>query len=260
MFHPINAQALSKFNSKASMEFIEILENAIDSNIKDDNISISNKTIAPSSFRCMRRNWFRLIGAEKDEIPTPDRSLEFSAVIGQACHSMIQSLLDGTAFWVPVSQYLNMADVPYDFTCESSGYETKLSLLNPWPIRFACDGILQFPPEIMEDPYCLLEIKSCTSASFKELTDPKEKHIDQVKCYCSLLNLRRVLFVYIDRTYGDMKCYDVHVTEKDVDLVKEKFDKLMWHAKYSVAPDPLPKGDDWCTSNMCPYYKKCKSW
>ena len=28
----------------------------------------------------------------------------------------------------------------------------------------------------------------------------------------------------------------------------------------NLAPPALPKGDSWCTPNMCPYYKRCEEY
>lgn len=255
-FKPINALALSKFNSARSMNLLTAIEESIDKSIIEKNIEAANRTFAPSSFRCARLNWFRIRGIEKDKIATADRVLEFSSVIGTACHEMIQGYLCTTDYWVEVEDYLKQNPLHnLEYTCEHNGYETFFTVTHPYPVRFACDGVLSIDGE-----FCLLEIKSCTSDSFRDLTDPKSKHMDQVKCYCTLLELSRVIFIYIDRTYGDMKCYDVRITQIDKNEVTDKFNHVMWCVEYDIAPEPLPSGDSWCTSNMCPYYKKCKSW
>lgn len=254
MFRAMNAPALVKFNSKRSMDFIEAVEFQIDSEIVSANLEPKHRTFAPSSFRCPRINWFRIKGVQPDKIDTPDRNLKFYAEMGTACHNMLQGYISKMDYWYPVDEYLKDHPIDYEYTVESFGYEYRFNVTAPYPIRFACDGILRL------DEICLLEIKSCSTQSFCEITEPKPEHIDQVKCYCKFLGLRRVIFLYIDRVYGDMKAYDIRVSETDVEDIEKRLDEVMWSVEYDIAPEKLPKGDPWCTSNMCPYYKRCKSW
>ena len=256
-FTHLDSRAISRFNSSKSMDLLYGITSAIGDKIKKKNDHPSRRTLAPSAFRCKRKNFFRLMGVEKDEISSPDTELSFFTHVGTACHEFIQSALLLTHYWVDVNDYLKNNPLPDNFvyTIESKAYETQIMMTSPWPISFACDGILD-----VEGEHYLLEVKSCTSESFRNLTDPKDEHIDQVKCYCTLLGLSKVMFVYVDRTYGDIKCYEFSVSFDDKETVKSTFDDVVKSAKYSVAPEPLPKGDTWCTSNMCPYYKRCKSW
>lgn len=254
MFRAMNAPALAKFNSTRSMNFVDAIESMIDSEIVAENSEPKHRTFAPSSFRCPRISWFRIKGVQPDTIESPDRNLKFYADMGTACHEMLQSYISKMDCWYPVDKFLKDNPIDYTYTYESSGYETKFDITSPYPIRFACDGILKL------DETCLLEIKSCNTQSFTDLTDPKPHHLDQVKCYCTILNLRRVIFIYIDRTFGDIKSYDIKISENDIDEVQKRLDSVMWSVEYNIAPDKLPKGDSWCTSNMCPYYKRCKEW
>lgn len=254
MFKAMNAPALVKFNSQRSMKLIDDIEAFIDSQIVSENLEPKHRTFAPSSFRCPRINWFRLKGVQPDKIETPDRNLKFYASMGTACHEMLQGYLSKMDCWYPMDKFLVDHPLDCEYTSELHGYETRFNVTSPYPIRFACDGILQL------DETCLLEIKSCSTQSFCELTDPKPQHIDQTKCYCKFLGLRRVIFIYIDRTFGDIKAYDSKISESDIDEVTKTLDSVMWSVEYDIAPERLPKGDSWCTSNMCPYYKRCKSW
>ena len=121
------------------------------------------------------------------------------------------------------------------------------------PIRFACDGIVK-----IGDEYYLLEIKTSEYSSFKSLDAPKEQHIDQVKCYCSLLGLRKALVFYIERSTGETKCFEVVLSDEDVAKTFEKIRRVLQSVEDNVAPPRLPSGDYWCT--YCKYKIRCSQW
>lgn len=256
-FRSVDAKSLCRFNSALSSSFLDTLDNKIDSEIQEDNNHIKHKTFAPSSFRCSRLMWFRLRGVQPDPIDKPDKMLKFSAEVGTALHQVYQNYISKMLGddWIAVKDYLKENPVEGKYTLEEEGFESLLEFTDPYPIRFACDGILRISGE-----YYLLEIKTSGSDSFRDLRDPKPQHIDQVKCYCAMLGLKKVLYLYIDRTWGDTKCYEYTVKDRDIQEVIQRFSNVMWAAEYNIAPDRLPKGDSWCTSNMCPYYKRCKEW
>lgn len=257
-FRTVDFDHLVKFNSSTSSEFIDIYEGQVNAQIIANQQEPSQRTFAPSSFRCDRRSWFRLRGVEPDKLERPDPILQFSADIGTACHRLIQSTLKNALKedWIEVSDYLASHPIPYEYSLEPSedSLETRVTIVSP-PVRFACDGIVR-----RNDTYYLLEIKTAEFSTWNDLTQPKSEHIDQVKCYCSLLGLQKVLFVYQDRQYGSVKCYEVDVTEADVQYVINKMNHVMEYVEYNLAPDALPKGDAWCTPARCPYYRKCSEW
>lgn len=245
------------FNSDSSAKLLYLYESIVDREIQDDNLKVKHKTFAPSMFRCDRVNWFRLRGTQPDAISTPDKALDFTAKIGTACHEIIQSRLSRElrADWLDVSLWIkDHVNPDFNYTTKVSGYETLVEFTNP-PVRFACDGLVRFNGKVY-----LLEIKSSEYTSFDNLVAPKPKHIDQVKCYSSLLNVPDVLFIYIDRQYGGMKCFEMHVNENQMQEVRDKMARIMDLVEANIAPDGLPKGDPDCSSNMCPYYKVCKQW
>lgn len=251
-----NNQHLAKFNSSDSSEFLDLYEDARDAKILSAFDDIANKTFAPSSFRCKRIQWFRLRGVEPDRPKTADSVLDFTAVVGTALHKMIQVTLKerlGDA-WVDVGQYIQ-ENLPnpekYSLTKTEDSLETQVEIEDP-PVRFSCDGIVKW-----KDEYVLLEIKSSEFSSWQELTDPKPQHIDQTKCYCALLNLQKVFFMYIDRQYGGVKCYEVTHPMNNTETILNEMKEVQEFAEYHICPDPLPKGDSWCTESHCKYYKKC---
>ncbi len=255
-FRGWNAQHLAKFNSADSCEFLNLYEDARDAKILAEYDDPSHKTFAPSSFRCKRIQWFRLRGVQPDKPKTADAVLNFTAVVGTSLHKMIQETLKDClgSSWIDVETYIKQnlcSPTLYRCTQSIDSLETQVELTDP-PVRFACDGIIYWKGE-----YVLVEIKSSEFSSWQDLTDPKPQHIDQTKCYCALLNIHRVFFIYIDRQYGGVKCYDVKYTSTELDCVWSDMHDVQEMAEYHLCPEPLPKGDSWCTESHCKYYKKC---
>ena len=220
----------------------------------------SHKTFAPSALRCKRRSWFRLRGTQPDKPRSADRILEFTAEVGTACHSMIQeriirALNNCDQFqWIDVVEYLHERDFysKFDIHTLKNGYETQIEFTDP-PVRFAVDGLLRYSGE-----FCLFEIKTCEYTSWNDLTAPKEEHIDQFRAYCTLLDVNRGFFFYVDRQYGGVKCFEIQVSDSEQQEIMDMFKEVQQYAEFGIAPDPLPTGDKWCTPNFCPYYEKCK--
>lgn len=253
-FRTSNSQHLAKFNSSTSADFLDSYTTYVADKIQSDAEQIPHKTFAASSFRCERWSWFRIRGT-KPEIATVDKDLNFTADIGTACHRIIQTNLKSMLAddWISVTDHIHSIEFSYEYTVESSGdgLETMVEILNP-PIRFACDGIIR-----LNNKLYLLEIKTSEYNAWNDLIEPKSHHVDQVKCYSTLLQLPNVLFLYQDRQYGGLKCFEIKISAPDMQMVKERFARVLDLAKKNLAPDPLPKGDKWCTSAMCPYYKVC---
>lgn len=249
-----------KFNSAASSELLELYNNILDTEIQNENAEPKHRTFAPSAMRCDRISWFRLRGTQPDKIASPDKGLAFAAQIGTACHEAIQERLSTYLKddWISVEDYVSsnperFAD--YDWSFTHKGFETLIDMKAPYPVRFACDGIFRF-----NDTIRLLEIKTAEFASLNDLTGPKEKHLDQVKCYATLLQIPDVIFLYQDRQYGELKCFEINVNMIEQRTLRERMSNVMHLAEVNIAPEGLPKGDPDCTSNMCPYYKVCREW
>lgn len=255
-FRQIDTKHIARFNSATSSEFLEFYESFVDSKILNKSFEPASKTFAPSSFRCMRRSWFRLRGVQPDVPNSADRKLDFSASIGTACHRIIQANLKEALKndWVSVSDYLRDNPIGYACSLEEDGLETKVSIPDI-PIRFACDGIIRWKGKLY-----LLEIKTSEFGSFQELTDTKPQHVDQIKVYASLLKLKNILVVYQDRMYGEFKVYEMTVSDSDIDSVFSTIEYVKQCVEFEIAPDGLPLNDPWCTPNMCDYYQKCKEY
>lgn len=255
-FRPANISAHTmKFNSAASGEFIELYEKLIDDEIIKESSQPKHQSFAPSQMRCDRISWFRLRGVQPDKVSIPDRTLDFSAKVGTACHEIIQNRLAhcSDVEWLSPNQFLS--DQSYDFSYDKNGYEYQIEIRYPFPIRFACDGIIRFQGKVY-----LLEIKTSEFSSFQELIEPKPKHMDQIRCYATLLDVDNVLVLYVDRQYGSLKCFEIVISDGEKQAVRDKMTHVMDLVEANIAPEKLPKGDPDCNSNMCPYYEKCKQW
>lgn len=224
--------------------------------ILDGESAIPSRTFAPSQIRCKRVSWFRLRGVQPEKEEVVNRSMNFTAQIGTACHRNIQEVLSKKLGkdWIDVEEYLKSADRPYEYSCNKNGFETMIEIQNP-PIKFAPDGIIFYKGE-----YRLLEIKTSEYSSFDKLTEPKPYHIDQVKCYGTLLNIHNAIVLYQDRQYGNFKCYEVKITDSDMQQMWAMFADVIKHVEMNIAPEKLPAGDHHCSPSMCRYYNRCKEW
>ena len=256
-FKPLNLDAHTfRFDSASGCDLIDLYEKAADAEIRESDEQVKHKTFAPSSFRCKRLNWFRLRGVQPDKIDQTDLVLDFSAHIGESCHRLIQSRLSRALGndWISVERHFSEFPPEFKYTLEANGFETFVEINDP-PVRFACDGIIQ-----LNGKRYLLEIKSSEYASFNDLLAPKPHHVTRVKCYATLMNISDVLMVYIDRQYGTLKCFEIHVSLSDMQQIRDDMKEVQEAVETNLAPEGLPVGDSWCRSNMCPYYKVCKEW
>ena len=193
-------------------------------------------------------------------ITNPDMTLDFTAQVGTACHEAIQKRLSENlgSDWIEVQDWINSNPElfsSYEMNITKEGYESRVEMTKPFPIRFGCDGIIRF-----KDKVRLLEIKTSEFSSLNDLIEPKPIHIDQIKCYSMLLHIPDVLFLYQDRNYGGLKCFEVNVTLQDWESLRQRMWKVMDLVEANIAPEGLPKDDAACSQNMCPYWKVCKSW
>lgn len=255
-FRGANLSRLARFNSSASSDFVDSFEKFWQDEIAARNVEPKHQTFAPSSFRCPRIQWFRLRGVQPDKIKSPDTTLDFTAVLGTAIHEFVQNKVSRMpdVRWIDVTDHLKEVNPDYKYEVTKKGYETQIEIFDP-PVRFACDGII----EVTGQRY-LLEIKSSEFSSFDDLTNAKPQHVDQTKIYGTLLHLNKVLFLYVDRQYGGLKCYEQDITLADKDKVNNTIKYVQDCVNSYIAPEGLPLGDNWCTRSMCPYFDKCQEW
>jgi CRISPR/Cas system-associated exonuclease Cas4 (RecB family) len=246
----------ARFNSSNSCEFLTLYENALDETILEGESSKPSRTFAPSPIRCKRVSWFRLRGVEPEQETIVDRKLNFTAKIGTACHQNIQELLSKKfgADWIDPEAYLKSKNLPYKYSCIKNGLETQIEIFDPVPIKFAPDGII-----FWKGKYWLLEIKTSEYSSFDKLEYPKSQHLDQIKCYATILDIHNVLVLYQDRMYGGLKCYEVTVADCDMQEIWDMFKEVQDCVSKNIAPSK-PVNQNYCSPSYCRYYNKCKEW
>lgn len=243
-----------RFNSQTSLNFLDRYEEFRDSKRIEEANKKPSESIAPSSFYCDRLSWFRLRGVDPDKDQHPDSALDWRAKIGTEIHRLIQSDLEELLQddWIQPEDYLRDNPISYRYTSERFGYETRFNFTD-LNIKFACDGIIR-----LDGKYYLLEIKTIESSTFENISDSEPRHRDQVKCYCALLNLDGVIFIYVDRTSGNLKCFELQIKQSDKDAVFKRIDNIHKAVETNIAPDRLPFGDNRCS--YCKYKKRCKDW
>lgn len=255
-FKSLESIQLARFNSADSNDFLDFYEGALDESILEGESETPSRTFAPSQIRCKRVSWFRLRGVAPEKEIVVDRALNFTAKIGTACHQNIQEVLSKKlgADWIDVDDYLKSHKTDYEYKCIKNGYETQVEIFKPVPIKFAPDGII-----FWKGKYWLLEIKTSEYSSFDKLSAPKPHHLDQIKAYATLLGIHNVLVLYQDRMYGNLKCYSVNVTDKDMEQIWCMFNEVLDCVDKNIAP-PKPDNTRYCTPSYCRYYNKCKEW
>ena len=198
MFKPVNTNQYVTFNSDASNRLLTIYSSFLHNKVQEESMRPRSHTFAPSGVRCQRKSWFRLRGTTPDLVEHPDMTLNFTATVGTLLHQHIQSNLQDALKddWVLVPDYLRSNPISYKYDLKVGEYETKVSILKP-PVSFACDGIIRINGKIY-----LLEIKTSEYSSWANLTEAKPHHIDQITTYGTLLGIKNVLFMYVDRQYG----------------------------------------------------------
>lgn len=243
------------FNSALSSNFRDMYDSFIQKELKEESHKVPHKTFAPSQMKCDRLSFFRLRGAEPDKDSNLSTVSKFQAELGECIHLMVQKRLKDNlgSQWINVSDYLEYRGILDKFiVTKKSDYETFLECLDP-PVRFACDGILK-----IGDKYYLLEIKTCESNSLRKLGEPKPQHVDQVTAYSMLLEIDDVIFLYVDRQFGDFKVFEYNVSSLSKLNLKSRVEYVINSVSANVAPSRLPSGDIFCS--YCKYKSRCKEW
>ena len=253
-FVSYSQRRMSRFNSTLSLDFLEKYEDFRDAKLAEERSRVPSKCFAPSSFRCKRKSWFRLRGTEPDPSFQIDSQLEFTAKLGEFIHKHVQANLQELygEQWANVEDYLSTMYDPDCFEVEHSEYETKV-FLSEVPIKFSVDGLLNIDGE-----YVVIEIKSVERSTFEGLTEQRKQDEDQAICYCTFLNVSKVLFIYVDRQFGNMKCYEFNVKDYQIQAVKDNIASIKKDVELNIPSERLPKGDKWC--GMCVYKQRCNQW
>lgn len=256
-FQPINIRSIARFNSANSSGFLTFLESTIQRDVNAEAAEKPSQNIAPSSSWCPRINWFRLRGTDPDPVDHDnDPAISFYAMIGTAVHRWLQDIMVNNLKedWISIPDYIAshaIKDVEME-DCDDSA-ETKLTWTDV-PMRMAVDGVIRW-----NGSEYLIEIKTVDYGTFQNLTDPKPFHIQQTKYYCERLKLNKVLFLYVDRTSGNIKVYEQSYSGPELEAVSAEIQEIVKYSQVGIAPDK-PSDTSRCNSNWCAYCKTCKEW
>lgn len=253
MFKSLDFNHTSSFNSDNSFNLIDTINKAIDIRCVLRATQPHKQVFAPSSAYCDRKIWFRFRGVNPDTPTSTDYYNEFVKMIGDACHIYIQSLLKETLGedWIDVGEYLKGINTPYEYTTEVDGYETHVAINDP-PICFSVDGIIKYRGKLY-----LIEIKSLEHNSFSEIFEPRERDVSQTATYQLLLGIEDVMYIYIDRLYGNVKCFEYRNSIKPFDDIVNHCREIKQMADAMIAP---PKCYLPSVCSMCEYKQRCKEW
>lgn len=245
---------IARFNSATSSEFMSFYQNFVIQKIVKEKSKTPEPVFRPSSFRCDRMCWFMIRGVEPDDIGNPDPVMQHKADVGTGCHRVIQgNLIEALGDdWIDVEQHLKDNPMPWEYTLTREGPECAIRIPE-LQFKFSCDGIVRW-----KGKKYLLEVKTVEPGPLEEMVDPRFDHIDQVKCYATMLGLDGVLFLYQDRTFGNLKCYEVNIPIEDKTFVLDKVTRIRRMRDDNIAPPKLESGDRTCSG--CGYKLKCKQW
>jgi len=221
-----------------------------------------SKYYKPSSFRCLRNMYFTRMGAEMDTKPTEYKMIGM-ADTGTRRHEAIQEILlsmkDLGYDWeyVDVAEYVRKKqEFGKCLTLQIKGvagaethlFDTQLE------VSFRCDGIIR---KISTNEYYLFEFKNQTSFKYagKECVD--DAHVDQVTCYCTLLDLEKAFVLYENRDVCELECPEVFiVTDKmKQELCINRILECESYVEKMIAP---PMTEDKKNCRWCPYSTICK--
>lgn len=216
----------------------------------------------PSSFTCMRGMYFTRTSAPTDPQTTDYQSVGM-ADTGTRRHEAIQEVL------------LHIKELGYDWEyvdvetyvrkkqkfgkCKTlvikgkDGAETKL-FDTALKVSFRCDGIIR---RISTDEYFLFEFKNQVSFKYADKVCVDEAHVDQVTCYCTLLDLDKAFVLYENRDTCTLECPEIfEVTDKmKQELCIDKIMTCEGYVERMIAP---PMTDNKKNCRWCPYKTICR--
>lgn len=216
----------------------------------------------PSSMNCMRNMYFTRIKCPKDETVV-DYQLVGMADTGTRRHEAIQDILcdmESMGYdWKYIDVESYVLEKQKNNKCQDlkiigkSGAETHLLDTN-LHVSFRADGIVQ---QISTGDYYLFEFKNQTSFKYRDKICIDEEHINQVVCYCTLLDLDKAMVLYENRDICELTCPQIlEVTEQmKQDLC---IGKLLECEEYvrNLTPPPKCSDDKYC--KWCEYKRSCR--
>ena len=235
--------------------FLSDLERSIEIDDKKNSRKPS-ETYKPSSMTCMRNMYYQRTGAEQDE---GDSSYMLVNICnsGSDIHERIQKAVCGMlengmdCEYVDVAEYVKSRELNDIEIVSKQGMETKL-FHKKWKVSFLCDGIIKY-----RGRYYILELKTENANKFMMRKGVDPKHYMQGTAYATMLEIDKVIFVYISRDMLNMKSF---MFEPTMDM-EYKFVNQIESCEHFVEAGevpPKPENADNKFCQYCAYAKRCK--
>lgn len=188
--------------------------------------------IHPSSIRkeCVRKVYYDLTGAESNSTSGHSAGL--------------QRIFDVGTFWhIYVQHKLHQSEIPF---------KSEVPVINEdLFINGSTDGVLS-----LEEDY-LLEIKSMMSFQFSKLTTPVEDHVFQASLYATVLGIKNIVFLYINKDSGEFKEYIVKTSKPLVREAVQIISDVKKAVEEKTAPNRVCLNEYTNVALACPYRDTC---
>lgn len=235
-------------------EFLNDLKWSIEESERK-NQQLPSRSYKPSSMNCIRNMYYQLTGTTPDP-STTDYCLINICNSGSDIHIRIQKQIEDMKAngidceYVDVETYIKENNIPDISIIGKSGMETRLhhDKLN---MNFMCDGLIRYKGE-----YYILEIKTETSRKWLVRFDVDSSHKNQATAYSLSLHLDKVLFLYVNRDFLDIKSFMLEVGEEDRNNLLNKIKECdLYVSENKVPAKPLDISTNYC--KYCSYRTQC---
>ena len=141
--------------------------------------------------------------------------------------------------------------------CVVSGRQ-KTIITGEGHIKGHTDGIIENVPDAPKTPH-LLELKTANDSNFKKIVKQgvekaKPEYYAQCQCYMDKLNLKRALFIVVNKN-TDARYYErIHLNKK---VAQFYFDRAMDIITTEIPPDKIG-ASTWFACKWCDYYDVCQ--
>ena len=237
-------------------EFLADLKRSIELTA-DKNSRLPSKTYKPSGMNCIRASYYQIMGIQPDE-SSSSYTMVGICNSGTDIHVRIQTAI--AEMWsngidceyIDVRKFVTSRGLTENLDIVSqSGMETKLyhRKLN---MSFMCDGIIKY-----KGRYYILELKTESSFKFQNRNDVDPSHYNQGTAYSLAFGIDKVLFVYINRDFLDMKAFMFNVTDEMQQKLTDYITECDGYVERQIAP-PKPEDVLKKTCSFCSYKQQCR--
>jgi CRISPR/Cas system-associated exonuclease Cas4 (RecB family) len=210
-------------------------------------------SIKPSGyFKCIRKVWYETLEYPSKDKPKPrnQRILD----VGTQLHTytqdtilvgIVETMKDLMQF-IPKDELFPVGTKGVEFVeHDSSRVEFKIRdkrFTKVYPLSYMTDGTIEF-----EGIRYIFEFKTINSKDFEYLIEPKKDHMAQGAIYALSTDIRKVMFLYMNKDTQELKCYVYEYTDVHLDWAKERVATIDSHLSKLELPEK-EAGEDckWC--------------